>query len=142
LPFAEDPASFASPRNGVEEAPDVDLSQAPPFRMSWINHAESLYDAPLRMRYTDLDPAARYKLRVVYAGDMPEIKIRLVADDKSEIHPFITKPKPVAPIEFDIPASATQDGELNLAWTREPGLGRNGRGCQVSEVWLMRVPGE
>jgi hypothetical protein len=108
--------------------------------MSWINHAESLYDAPLRMRYTELDSTARYKLRIVYAGDMPEIKIRLVANDETEIHPFITKPKPVAPIEFDIPASATQSGELNLSWTREPGLGRNGRGCQVSEVWLIRVP--
>jgi hypothetical protein len=94
------------------------------------------------MRYTDLDPSARYKLRVVYAGDMPEMKIRLDANGDMEIHPFISKPKPVAPIEFDIPASATQDGELDLAWTREPGLGRNGRGCQVSEVWLMRVPDE
>ena len=80
LPFNEDPASFESPRIGFEEAPDVDLSQAPPFRVSWINHAESLYDAPLRMRYTNLDPSARYKLRVVYAGDMPEMKIRLVAN--------------------------------------------------------------
>jgi hypothetical protein len=139
LPFHEDPASFDSPRNGVEEAPDVDLAQAPPFRMSWINHAESLYDAPLRMRYTNLHPSARYKLRVVYAGDMPEMKIRLVANDETEIHPFITKSNPVAPIEFEIPAAATKSGELNLAWSREPGIGRNGRGCQVSEVWLFRV---
>lgn len=140
LPFNEDPASFESPRIAFEEAPDVDLAQAPPFRMSWINNAESLYDAPLRMRYTDLDPAARYKLRVVYAGDMPEMKIRLVANKETEIHPFITKPKPVVPVEFNLPESATQSGELNLAWYREPGLGRNGRGCQVSEVWLIRVP--
>jgi hypothetical protein len=140
LPFNEDPASFVSPRIAFEEAPDVDLSQAPPFRMSWINNAESLYDAPLRMHYTDLDPSARYKVRVVYAGDMPEMRIRLVANDETEIHPFIVKPKPVAPVEFEIPHAATQAGELNLAWYREPGLGRNGRGCQVSEIWLIRVP--
>jgi hypothetical protein len=71
---------------------------------------------------------------------MPEMKIRLVANGETEIHPFITKPNPVAPIEFEVPASATRRGELNLAWYREPGLGRNGRGCQVSEAWLIRVP--
>ena len=123
-----------------EEAPDVDLSKAPPFPISWINSAESLYDAPLEMRYSDLDPTARYKLRVVYAGDMPEMKIRLDANGDTEIHPFITKPKPVEPIEFDIPHAATQSGQLHLAWRREPGLGRNGRGCQVAEAWLIRVP--
>jgi hypothetical protein len=140
LPFSEDPASFESPRVAFEEAPDVDLSEAPPFRMSWINNAESLYDAPLQMRYSDLDPTAQYKLRVVYAGDMPDMRIRLVANGDTEIHPLIEKPKPVEPVEFEIPQTATQSGELDLAWFREPGLGRNGRGCQVSEVWLIRVP--
>jgi hypothetical protein len=140
LTFDEDPASFDSPRIGFEEAPGVDLSQAPPFRTSWINYAESLYDTPLRMRYSNLDRSVSYKLRVVYAGDMPEMKIRLVANGDTEIHPFITKPNPIAPVEFDIPKSATQRGEVNLAWCREAGLGRNGRGCQVSEVWLIRAP--
>ncbi len=28
------------------------------WRMSWFTHAESLFDEPLRMRYTGLDPAA------------------------------------------------------------------------------------
>ena len=42
------------------------------------------------------------------------------------------------PIEFDIPREATRSGVLILAWTREPGQGGNGRGCQVSEVWLIR----
>ena len=42
------------------------------------------------------------------------------------------------PIEFDVPTAATLSGELNLSWYREAGLGGNGRGCQVSEVWLLR----
>jgi hypothetical protein len=41
-------------------------------------------------------------------------------------------------VEFDLPLAATAKGELTLVWTREPGLGDNGRGCQVSEVWLIR----
>ncbi len=107
-------------------------------RISWLDHAESLFDAPLEMRYTSIDAAAAYKIRIVYGGDSPSRKIRLVAGDGIEVHPFIAKPRPVKPVEFDIPAGATHNGELRLRWYREPGLGGNGRGCQVSEVWLIR----
>lgn len=107
-------------------------------RISWMRNAESLYDAPLKMRYTDLDTTAQYKVRVVYAGDSMSRKIRLVAANTFEIHPLIKKPLPIEPLEYDIPAEATKSGELTLAWYGEPGLGGNGRGCQVAEVWLIK----
>ncbi len=108
-------------------------------RISWWNNATSLYDEPLKLRYERLDRGVRYKLRVVYASDVPSRKIRLVANGNIEIHPSMTKPVPPKPIEFDIPPEATKNGELTLSWFREPGLGDNGRGCQVAEVWLMRI---
>ena len=111
-----------------------------PQRIVWFDHAEAMLEFPLRMRYTELDPTAKYKLRVVYAGDSPQKQIRLVANDKVEIHPMLTKPFPAKPIEFEIPREATRGGELNLAWYRQSGLGDNGRGCQVSEIWLIREP--
>lgn len=107
-------------------------------RRSWWDHAESRYDAPVRMHYAALDPAAQYKIRVVYAGENPRRKMRLVAGDNLEVHPFIEKPTPLRPLEFDIPHDATKHGELDLAWYGEPGLGGNGRGCQISEVWLIK----
>jgi len=64
--------------------------------------------------------------------------IRLVANEKYEVHPFIKKEFPVRPVEFDIPAEATAQGQLSLKWSRTPGLGGNGRGCQVAEVWLVK----
>ena len=106
--------------------------------MSWIDHAESLYDAPLEMHYTGLDAAAHYKLRVVYGGDNFRKKIWLVANGEIEIHPLMAKPYPMKPVEFGIPPAATKTGELNLSWSGEPGLGGNGRNCQVSEVWLLK----
>ncbi len=106
--------------------------------IAWKRWAEALFNAPLRMRYTSLDPAQQYRIRVVYAGDSPSLKIRLACENGPEIHPFISKPKPVAPLEFDIPQEATASGALTLAWTREPGLGGNGRGAQVAEVWLLK----
>ena len=106
--------------------------------MSWLDHAESLVDQPLTLRYLDLDPTTPYKVRVVYVGDSPQRTIRLVANGKYEIHPLIKKEFPYRPVEFDIPAEATQGGRLELTWNREPGLGGNGRGCQVSEIWLIK----
>ncbi|MBI4906731.1 MAG: hypothetical protein HY820_24090 [Acidobacteria bacterium] len=108
------------------------------WRTSWYNHAETMYDGKVRMRYTDLDPKARYRLRVVYAGDQPGIPIKLVANGSQQIHDYIRKPAPIAPVEFDVPAEATRGGTLELEWTRPPGLGGAGRGAQVSEVWLVR----
>jgi hypothetical protein len=128
--FAEDPDFRDSALTGFGYRRDS--------RFSWMRDAESLYDAPLKMRYTDLDPTAQYKVRVVYAGDSMNRKIRLVAANTIEIHPLIMKPLPIEPLEYDIPVEATKSGELTLAWYGEPGLGGNGRGCQVAEVWLVK----
>jgi hypothetical protein len=139
--WEKDPAFLESSLVGFEEAEVVDEPDEKPegaLRYSWINHAESLNDSPLRLHYSNLDDAAQYVVRVVYAGDSPRRKIRLAANDGVEIHPLMTKPWPIRPVEFEIPRSATARGDLALAWYREPGLGGNGRGCQVSEVWLIK----
>jgi hypothetical protein len=109
------------------------------WRVSWFTDAESLFDAPLRMHYTGLDRGARYKLRVVYGGDSPRMPVRLVANGNIQIHDYRPKGTVPEPVEFDIPAEATRDGELALEWTRTQGAGGSGRGCQVSEVWLIRM---
>ena len=105
-------------------------------RMSWWDIAETYYDAPLKMRYTGLDKTAQYKIRITYSSATQQIQIKLVANDKFEIHPLVKKE--LHPVEFDIPAAATVSGELNLTWTQAPGSRGAGRGCQVAEVWLIK----
>lgn len=107
-------------------------------RISWWNNAGTLYETPLTLRYENLDRNTQYMLRVTYASDSPAKKVRLVANDKFEIHPLMDKQFQGRPIEFEIPIEATHNGELTLRWYREPGLGDNGRGCQVAEVWLIK----
>ncbi len=106
-------------------------------RTSWFTHAETLGDTPLRMHYDRLDPAAHYKIRIVYGSEAVKIPIRLVANGTYEIHGFREKPSPTAPVEYEIPKAATARGELTLEWTKPPGGGGNGRGVQVAEVWLI-----
>ena len=50
LPFEEDPQRFKSTLTGFGYRPD--------WRLSWMTHAESFWDTPLKMRYSGLDPAA------------------------------------------------------------------------------------
>ncbi|HEV3447914.1 MAG TPA: hypothetical protein VG099_24970 [Gemmataceae bacterium] len=129
--FAKDPAFLQSSLVG--------FTYAPGWRISWCNHAEALNDAPLQMHYDHLDPGASYKIRVTYAGDSFRTRIRLVANGQIEIHPQVAKERPVRPVEFALPPAATAGGKLDLTWTREPGQGGNGRGCQVAEVWLIKL---
>lgn len=121
---------------------EFDLSR----RMSWVTQAESRFDAPLVLHYDHLEPGAEYTVRVIYggeAGGTPDnpVKVRLEIDHGIELHPYMVKPRPPKPLEFDIPKEATSDGELTLRFTRDPGRGGNGRGCQVAEVWLMKKTG-
>ena len=110
------------------------------WRLSWMTHAESFWDTPLQMRYTDLDPNAQYRVRVVYAGDVfsTNTLIKLTANDKYEIHPPMRKESPIKPVEFDVPPDATRGGELTLTFSGPAGVGGSGRGNQIAEVWLMR----
>ena len=89
-----------------------------------------LYDGPLKMQYDNLDPHAAYTVRISYAGDSPRTKIRLMADDKYEIHPEQSKPRPMAVVEYDIPREATRDGRLTLTWRRQAGPGRQRPGLR------------
>jgi hypothetical protein len=109
-------------------------------RLSGTSHALSMYETPLTMKYPGLDPSARYRLRVVYDLSGRK-KVRLVANDSLEVHPWLGREDTVGPVEFDLPTPATDSGELTLIWYGEPGLGGNGRGCQVAEVWLVKVAG-
>ena len=130
----QDPEFRASVLTGYNY-PDRLGSAAP---IAWKRWGESLFDAPFRMQYKDLDPRAQYRIRIVYSGEARRIKIRLMANGTHEVHGLIERPIPQKPLAFDIPAEATKSGELALDWTREQGLGGNGRGCQICEVWLMR----
>lgn len=143
LGFAADPDCFQTPRINFADGRLLDArgnSGVTVRRVSWKDHAEALYDSPLEMLYPGLDPSARYRLRVLYAGDNSQKKIQLLANDQIRIHSLREKPVPFAPLEFLLPAAATKSGQLKLTWRAEPGLGGNGRGCQVSEVWLIKEP--
>jgi hypothetical protein len=130
--YARDPDFLKSPLISFGSSPQRG------WRTTQAADSEIIQDRPLRMRYTDLDPAAQYKVRISYGGDSRRTALRLTANS-IEVHPFREKGPTPEPVEFEIPQQATASGTLTLEWTRTPGLGGNGRGTQVSEVWLIKV---
>jgi hypothetical protein len=130
--YAQDPDFLKSPLISFGSSPQRG------WRTTWAANGEIIQDRPLRMRYTDLDREAKYKVRVTYGGDSRRVGVRLTANSV-EVHGYREKGAVPEPVEFEIPPSATAGGTLILEWTRTPGLGGNGRGTQVSEVWVMKV---
>ncbi len=133
--FARDPAFFHTVRTGFGWREN----EANPWRISWHRHAETLYGNTLTLRYTGLDPHARYRVRFTQAGDPRRRVTRLLANGAIEIHPYRPKDLETKPLEFDIPAEATASGALTLTWQPHPDESGNGRFVQISEVWLVQT---
>ncbi len=131
--YAQDPAFTESPQHSFPYRKDPH-----PVRLSWRGFTGALGDAPFCIRYADLDPDAHYGVRVVYSDLSPEVEVRLTANGL-EVHDWIFKPSPRQPLEFDIPQEATAQPELILSWLRKPGRGHAGRGCEISELWLLKA---
>ena len=133
LGYEDDPAFIRSPQHRYPYRKDPQ-----PIRLSWRGYTGSLNDNPFHMSFTDLDPQAQYRIRIVYSDLDPTIKVRLTASDL-EVHPWMLKPIPRIPVEYKIPMDAIDNGTLALTWQREPGRGRSGTGCEISELWIIKV---
>lgn len=98
---------------------------------SWMKQATVLYDQPLVIDYTELDPAAAYLVKVAYTGRFKS-HVSLHADGLP-VHDY----KAVSGsevYEFEVPIDATSDGKVTFQWRCQSGE----RGLQVAELWLTK----
>lgn len=115
------------------------------WRASWWDQRSCFYGSSVEMRYTGLDPGARYRLRIVYIPSFRPSEIRLMANGTLQIHPPLDvgkedRGKLPHPREFELPGEATQGGALDLRWTVNPDAGYLAGFGQIAEVWLERRP--
>jgi len=132
-PYDDDPGFYDSP---MRRFPYWKMPL--PIRRAWRGYTGALNDKPFKLCFPNLDPVSHYRVRVVYSDTEEEIKVRLVANETIEIHPFIEKKMPPQPLEFDIPWEATRQGSLELALFRQPGKGGLGAGQEISEIWIIK----
>jgi len=150
--YSEDPDYFVAPKSnylafggGVNGRRSVEALQPEGpaaflrYPMAWWSFAESRWDGDISMRYRDLDPNSSYRLKVVYVSrSSREARVRLMANEMIEIHPYLQKPPLFGVLEFDVPREATASGELRLRWTGDPEVGGPGAGPMIAEVFLIR----
>src|SRR5262249_8823699 len=86
--WEKDPDYFKNPLTGFGFRNGTLDSSRP---RAWLRHAETLYDAPLTLKYTGLDPKATYRVKAVYNKERLNSTIRLTANDGLEIHPYLGK---------------------------------------------------
>ncbi|MET3436257.1 hypothetical protein [Sphingomonas sp. 1185] len=132
LGFTADPQMFITAIDGIADRTPED---------GWwpgeLDYAETLYDSPLRLHYTGLDPRRSYRLTVTYAGEDYTLPIRLVANGHIVLQDQFARTANPMQVTLSIPREATAGGTLDLAWTRPSGMGGSGRGKQVAETWLI-----
>lgn len=130
--FDSDPELYRTAIDGIADRTTLDG-----WRLSWLDYAETLYEVPLELRYTGLNPQAHYTLRVTYAGEDYTLPLTLTANDTYTVHAARQRHSNPETVDFDLPAEVTKSGMLDLKWQRPDGLGGSGRGRQVAEVWLI-----
>jgi hypothetical protein len=131
LGFAADPEFYHSAIDGVaDHTPDDG------WRIRWLTYAEGLYETPLHLHYENLDPEARYRLDITYAGEGYSLPITLTANSGVVLQRNFTRSANPTKMTIDLPTAVTANGRLDLFWTRPPGLGGSGRGVQVAEARL------
>jgi hypothetical protein len=142
-PWDQDPELYRAAIDGIADrtlavnpSPGGAASKESPWRLSWIDYAETLYEAPLTLRYHALVRDRHYHVRVTYAGEDYALPLRLTANGV-EVHPARLRHGNPETVDFDLPSPRTAGGDLTLNWTGPAGSGGSGRGRQVAEVWLL-----
>ncbi|MCR6657855.1 MAG: hypothetical protein NVV72_00385 [Asticcacaulis sp.] len=131
--FDRDPEMYSSALDGI-----ADMTPDDGWRTAWATYAETLYEQPITLRYDTLDPAAHYRLKIVYAGEGYALPVKLTANGEI-LHDFTERKTNPMTVELDVPQRLTAGGQLTLEWTRPDGMGGSGRGHQVAQVWLFPV---
>lgn len=134
--YFDDPEMYRQAIDGVSDHTPLDG-----WRWAELTYAETLYETPLAVRYRHLNPALRYRARIVYAGEGYALPLRLIANGSIELQPYTQRKSNPSVVEIDLPVEATHSGQLQLEWFRPAGLGGSGRGRQVAEIEIYPVDG-
>jgi hypothetical protein len=92
------------------------------------------YDQPLELTFEGLDPAASYRLRIVYTGEANKFNshVSCVAEGVL-LQPQMYLDGDVVK-EYDLPQAVSADGRVTLRWQCKEGE----RGCHIAEIFFLK----
>jgi hypothetical protein len=103
-----------------------------PIRFAWHTY---LNNVPAGLTYTDLDPRARYTVKLFAQGPSP----LLIDGERAPLLRTGEKYDDVTEQEFEVPAKTLKDGQITLTWARLDQSRLNWRQHHyVTDVWVIR----
>lgn len=134
--YKNDPGFFKTPLLSFLMPPPHDKDDKLNVPLAWRQNVYTLYQTPLFINYSGLDPKAEYVIRTVY-GKYHPIHIRLSAGLNGDIpvHDEVFVNEPFITAENPLPKEAYKDGTLRLKFMVRDGE----RGPNVSEIFIRRV---
>jgi len=78
-----------------------------------------------------------YVIKLVYYNTGPSNFVIKLTANNYLVHDYIEKPWPMTTLSFPVPSAATSSGSVLFTFSGIPGGGGNGRGVQISEVFLV-----
>lgn len=115
-----------------------------PAEWGSFSSAQSQGGHPLTLEYAGLDPAARYRLRILFFKSM----FKQFQHERNTIRAGSTvlqlateSPLPMRPVVFAVPMKETQDRELTVTCTSPTSRPFSSTaGCSIVAVWLELDP--
>ena len=83
--YRDDPELYHAAIDGV-----ADRTPEDGWRWSQLTYGETLYETPLALDYSGLNPNRRYRLRVTYAGEDYSLPLRLVLNRGIELQSHVS----------------------------------------------------
>lgn len=138
--YADDPSHLATPHCGLGVKMKKgfvmthDGFDGHPVPRGWLRQAGIYYDRPLTLSFEGFDPAATYRVRMVYTGEANKFNCHVRCDAEGHaLHPSMRLSGDVV-VEYDLPHEVTSDGRVTLRWQSDEGE----RGCHVAEIFFIK----
>ena len=138
--FAADPSHLETPHCGIGckmEKGFVMTSNGyskHPVPRAWHKQVGIYYDQPLELTFEGLDPAASYRVRIVYTGEANKFNSHVSCRAEGVLlQPQMYLDGDVVK-EYDLPQAVSADGRVTLRWQCKEGE----RGCHIAEIFFLK----
>uniref|UniRef100_UPI00313DD76E hypothetical protein n=2 Tax=Dyadobacter sp. OTU695 TaxID=3043860 RepID=UPI00313DD76E len=136
------PGSYYDDISSVAKGPRVKTISEDATDVAWWDNGKSrkrlstqLFQREPELDYDNLDPRARYVIRVAGEGDA------LLRVDGRRLSPVVYNKEPETFKEWIVPLSLTQDGKISVTFDGPEESHLNWRKqSKISDVWLLKQP--
>ena len=138
--YAEDPSHLETPHCGLGVkmlkgfVMTANGFSGHPIPRTWHKQVGIYYDQPLALSFEGLDPAASYRLRIVYTGEANKFNSHVNCEAEGILLQPTMRLEGDIVKEYELPREVSADGRVTLKWQSAEGE----RGCHIAEIFFLK----